>query len=83
MPLSIKSDEADRLARALTSLTGESITEAVTIALRDRLTRERARRAGGEKLPARLAALARELAPHYDTRPVTRAEWDAASGDEE
>jgi antitoxin VapB len=37
MPLSIKSDEADRLARELAVETGESLTEAVTGALRARL----------------------------------------------
>jgi len=42
MALSIKSDEADRLARDLASITGETLTDAVTIALRERLERERA-----------------------------------------
>jgi antitoxin VapB len=41
MVLSIKSDEADRLARELADQTGESITEAVTAALRERLDRTR------------------------------------------
>lgn len=45
MALSIKSDEADRLARELAATTGESLTDAVTEALRERLERERARRA--------------------------------------
>lgn len=39
MALSIKTDEADRLARELAAATHESITEAVTIALRERLAR--------------------------------------------
>lgn len=39
MALSIKTDEADRLARELASVTGESITDAVTTALRERLDR--------------------------------------------
>jgi len=82
MALSIKTDEADKLARALTKLTGENLTEAVTIALRERLARERARRLGARDLPARLGALAKRLSASYDTRPVSRAEWDAASGDE-
>ena len=42
MPLSIKHDEADRLARDLARLTGESLTEAVLNALRERLLRQRA-----------------------------------------
>jgi antitoxin VapB len=45
MALSIKTQEADVLARRLVRLTGETITEAITIALRERLSREEARRA--------------------------------------
>jgi antitoxin VapB len=82
MALSIKTDEADALARKLAKLTGENLTEAVTVALRERLAREHARRLAARDLPARLGVLARRLASSYDTRPVTRAEWDAASGDE-
>jgi antitoxin VapB len=43
MALSIKHDEADRLARELAATTGESLTEAVLNALRERLRRERGR----------------------------------------
>jgi antitoxin VapB len=81
MALSIKTDEADRLARALSKLTGENLTEAVTKALRERLDRERVLRTGAD-LPARLNPLLQRLRTVYDTRPVSRAEWDAASGDE-
>src|SRR6185437_2313014 len=52
--LSIKTDEADRLARTLASLTGETLTEAITAALRERLARERAKRDATD-LPARVA----------------------------
>jgi antitoxin VapB len=82
MALSIKTEEADRLARTLAKLTGETITQAVTTALRERLDREQVRRDAAEDLPARLAALSERLRNAYDTRPVSRAEWDAASGDE-
>ena len=82
MALSIKTAEADALARSLARLTGESMTDAVTAALRERLTRERARRAASADLPARVAALSEQLRAAYDTRPVSRAEWDAAAGDE-
>lgn len=41
MALSIKTEKADRLARELAATTGESITDAVTIAIEDRLARER------------------------------------------
>ncbi len=82
MALSIKTEEADRLARTLAKLTGETITQAVTCALRERLDREQLRREAAEDLPARLVALSERLRTAYDTRPIGRAEWDAASGDE-
>ena len=41
MALCIKTEEADRLARELAAATHESITEAVTVALRERLARVR------------------------------------------
>jgi antitoxin VapB len=37
MALNIKSDETHRLAQALAEETGESLTEAVTVAVRERL----------------------------------------------
>lgn len=42
MALSIKNDEADRLARQLIELTGETLTEAVAVSLAERLERKRA-----------------------------------------
>ena len=39
MALSIKAEEADRLARELAAATGETLTDAVTNALRERLDR--------------------------------------------
>jgi antitoxin VapB len=60
VPFSIKNEEADRLVRQLTAATGESLTQAVVCALRERLARQ--------KIPARrtragtqLAALAARL----------------------
>lgn len=44
MPLNIKSDEADALARELAAATGESITAAVTAALRERLAKVKRRK---------------------------------------
>ncbi len=43
MALNIKDAEADRLARELAARTGETITEAVVKALRERLKRESAK----------------------------------------
>lgn len=39
MGLTIKSDEANRLVHELAAVTGESLTTAVTIAVRERLDR--------------------------------------------
>ena len=41
MSLNIKNEETCRLARELARLTGETMTGAVTVALRDRLEREK------------------------------------------
>jgi antitoxin VapB len=83
MALSIKTQEADRLARSLAKLTGETMTEAVTVALRERLDREQARRKADEDLPKKLAAFYEQrIRGKYDTRPVTQEEWDLAGGDE-
>jgi antitoxin VapB len=49
MALSIKHPEADRLARELADATGESLTEAILQALRERLVREQ-----GKRRPTRL-----------------------------
>ena len=44
MSLNIKNDETCRLARELARLTGDTMTGAITVALRERLARERRRR---------------------------------------
>jgi len=81
MALSIKTEEADRLARDLARMTGETLTEAVTVALRERCERQRARfRTPDEKL-ADMRVFLESIRGHYDTRPVTKQEWDEASGD--
>ena len=83
MALSIKTEEADRLARTLARLTGETMTQAVTVALRERLAREQERRKKDEDLPAKLAEFyEKHIKDNYDTRPITREEWDLAGGDE-
>ena len=43
MPLNIENREAERLAHALAERTGESITQAVIAALREKLVREEGR----------------------------------------
>ena len=44
MSLNIKNEETCRLAGELACLTGETMTGAITVALRDRLEREKRRR---------------------------------------
>ena len=41
MSLNIKNEETQRLARELAQLTGETMTGAITVALRERLEREK------------------------------------------
>lgn len=67
MALNVKSPEADRLARELASHTGESITEAVTIALQERLDRQRRRGGADQRLRQTRAIMARVAAlPELD-----------------
>jgi len=82
MALSIKTDEADRLARELARLTGETLTDSVTVALRQRLERERAARTADHDLPSRIKRFSDRVRAGFDIRPVSRAEWEWASGDE-
>lgn len=43
MSLNIKNDEAERLARRLAAATGESVTRAICVAVRERLDRVQSR----------------------------------------
>lgn len=69
MALSIKNPEADQLARELVAETGETLTEAVIKALRERLLRERGR-ARPPRLRDELGAIRRRCAslPVLDDR---------------
>ena len=62
MGFNIKNDEAHRLAKKLAGLTGESMTAAVTEALRERL--ERVRHAKSGNLADRLLAIGKKTAAH-------------------
>lgn len=68
MALSLKNEEADRLARDLAEMTGESLTEAVVVALRERLDRERSR----QDVARRVSRLAAEVSalPVLDARSL-------------
>lgn len=62
MSLNIKSEETHRLARELAELTGESLTAAVTVAVRERL--DRVHRQRGASLADRLLAIGQDCAAH-------------------
>ena len=66
MPLSIKDPEADRLAREVARITGETITQAVVTSLRERLAKV-------ERTPAEIDAIvedAMEIVRHAASLPV-------------
>ena len=62
MSLNIKNEQTHRLAQKLAQLTGESMTEAVDKAVRERLTRVREAEKG--ELAERLLKIGRECAAH-------------------
>jgi antitoxin VapB len=69
MSLNIKNPEAHRLAAELAAVTGESLTAAVTAALRERL--ERVRGCGADVRAAEILAIGRDCAARLS--PETRA----------
>jgi len=70
MALSIKDPEADRLAREVANRTGESLTTAVIVALRERLERLRKRTSTGGRLRDELREIGERCAslPTLDER---------------
>ena len=62
MSMNIKNKEAHQLARQLSKLTGESLTFAVTEAVRERLDRVRSEH--GVDLAERLLLIGRDCAAH-------------------
>jgi antitoxin VapB len=60
MSMNIKNQDAHKLARQLAGLTGETLTEAVTEAVRERLKRVQDKHAG--KLSDRLLEIGRDCA---------------------
>lgn len=62
MSMNIKNKETHRLTRQLSQLTGESLTTAVTEAVRERL--DRVRREQGVDLAERLLLIGRDCAAH-------------------
>jgi len=78
MHLNIKNDEAHKLATELAQLTGESLTSAVTLALRERLARERRRRN-----PDAVAAKLMKIGSLYSAFPDTGRSPDEILGYDE
>jgi antitoxin VapB len=74
MPLSIKDPEADQLARNLAQRTGETITQAVITALRERLAREQRKDETVENLVEEIM----DIGKHCAALPLL----DARSADE-
>jgi antitoxin VapB len=62
MALNIKNDETHKLAQKLAKLTGESMTAAITEALRERL--ERLRADEGDELAQKLVRIGKDCATH-------------------
>jgi antitoxin VapB len=62
MAINIKNDEAQRLAKELSRLTGESMTAAITEAVRERLDRVRTER--GKGLADQLLKIGKDCAAH-------------------
>lgn len=79
MALNIKNAEADRLARLLAEQTGESLTNAVVVALQERLDRERRR---GTTVHERIARLRADVAtlPVLDPRDADEILGYGSSG---
>jgi antitoxin VapB len=71
MAMNIKNDEAQKLARKLSELTGESLTAAITEAVRERL--ERIQNAQGAGLADRLLRIGKDCAAHLK-KPFLSAE---------
>lgn len=66
MVISIKDPEADRRARKVAQLTGETITEAVRNSLRERLAKEEAKKRDIERLLEEV----KTIVDRFASRPV-------------
>ncbi len=70
MSLNIKDPEAHQLAQELSKVTGETMTEAVTVALRERIARHRRRTRKADATAAELLAIGRRCASYLKGKPV-------------
>ncbi len=72
--LNIKHPDAHALASELASLTGESMTDAVLRAIREKLDRERKERDREERVK-RILALAQEIRDHVEPGTTSDHSW--------
>ncbi len=86
MGISIKTEETEKMARRLAELTGESLTEAVSQSIRERLERVeeahcQSRKSGSpaERLKASMA----EIRKKYEPEPVSKQDMDRLWGEAE
>ncbi len=79
MALNIKNPETHKLVEELARRTGETLTEAVTIAVRERL--ERLRRAKNSSLAERIMAIGRDSAARLE-EPLKSLDIDELLYDE-
>ena len=77
MQLNIKNEDARHMAMQLARLTGESMTQAVTEAIRERLEREKRKR-GRSGVARKLMSIGRRCAsrPLTDSRPPDEILYD-------
>lgn len=80
MGLNIKNDETCLLARDLARLTGETMTGAITIALRERLAREKRRRDPDARIEE-LLAIGRRCAESLKPGPSAAEHGDLLHDD--
>lgn len=69
MALSIKDPQADKLAREIAAITGEKLTQAVTVALQERLARVKTRQAGTS--PKDKLSAVRDIVVEYQSIPAS------------
>ena len=79
MAINIKNGETEKLAKELAKMTGESMTGAITEAVRERL--ERKRREAGNGVASRLLKIGKDCAEHLK-EPYRTADHDELLYDE-
>jgi antitoxin VapB len=81
MAINIKNEETERLTRELTELTGEGVTTAVTVAVRERLERVRQTELTTEQRATKILELGRQIAHALGPNPMQIDDlYDDATG---